>query len=494
MKNLSRAMTFVAALALSLSGAGCVNESINTAATTNTNTTPLPTASPTPANTSASSLPVTMPLLDAFFAGDETFSADLKTKLQLTDEQVNNLRTSAREETAKLREVDGDNYQGGTANAQKLALSRIKEVIGEEKAQPLATFVSERWSTGGEGSAAAGGTDAGGATATNPGAGAVADGTMPNAVPTDTRIVVNAPAYRMDVFKGGQLTKSYKVGIGYPEFPLPTGLRKATTVIYNPTWTPPDEPWVEGSDEVKAGQKVAAGSRLNPLGPVKIPIGSPSLIHGGKTPAKLGGFASHGCVGLTDPQVLEFTRVLADISGTELTDEDVAQYTKVKTETKNVKLTRSIPVELRYETIVVEDGKLHIYRDVYDRDTNTEENLRRVLEAHGVQFDQLSGQERAQVTAALRQMARDAQGNPTDATASPTPIASPSPTPTASPAKNANSGADDRVTRPVKGQKEIVINIAALQGKGYPAPVNLNTGGPQKKQAAASSAQAGKRR
>ena len=42
-----------------------------------------------------------------------------------------------------------------------------------------------------------------------------------------------------------------------------------------------------------AGQKVAAGSRLNPLGPVKIPIGSPSLIHGGKTPAKLGGFASH---------------------------------------------------------------------------------------------------------------------------------------------------------------------------------------------------------
>jgi hypothetical protein len=33
------------------------------------------------------------------------------------------------------------------------------------------------------------------------------------------------------------------------------------------------------------------------------------------------------------------------------------------------------------------------------------------------------------------------------------------------------------VTRTVKGQKEIVIQIAALRGKGYPAPVALDTGG-----------------
>ncbi|HEY5839084.1 MAG TPA: L,D-transpeptidase, partial [Pyrinomonadaceae bacterium] len=34
----------------------------------------------------------------------------------------------------------------------------------------------------------------------------------PNAVPKDTRIVVNIPAFRMDVFKDGVLVKSYKVG------------------------------------------------------------------------------------------------------------------------------------------------------------------------------------------------------------------------------------------------------------------------------------------
>jgi hypothetical protein len=39
----------------------------------------------------------------------------------------------------------------------------------------------------------------------------------------------------MDVFKEGKLIKSYKIGIGYPEFPLPSGLRKASTIIFNPT-------------------------------------------------------------------------------------------------------------------------------------------------------------------------------------------------------------------------------------------------------------------
>src|SRR5262249_30300489 len=69
----------------------------------------------------------------------------------------------------------------------------------------------------------------------------------PFSAPPDTRIVVNAPAHRLDVFQNGQLVKSYKIGIGYPEFPLPTGMRRASQIIFNPTWTPPDEPWVESS-------------------------------------------------------------------------------------------------------------------------------------------------------------------------------------------------------------------------------------------------------
>jgi lipoprotein-anchoring transpeptidase ErfK/SrfK len=439
-------LALVAALVL-LAASGCTtNAPTNTAAPAApaTSASPAAKASPSPngsAPAAAAALPVTLPVLDAMFA-DEAFAGELKSKLQLTDEQVESLRRVAGEERAGLDE--GSESSGTTTAATRRASEKIQAVVGAEKAAAFNAFVSERW--------------AGGAAALD---------AKPNSVPTDTRVVVNAPAYRMDVFQNGKLVKTYKVGIGYPEFPLPQGMRKADTIIFNPTWTPPDEPWVKGKFE--PGKKVEAGSKDNPLGPVKIPIGLPSLIHGGKAAAKLGGFASHGCVGLTNPQVQDFSVVLAGLGGAQLTPEEVAAYAKSKEETKQVKLNSSVPVELRYETIVVEDGRLHIYRDVYDKGTNTEENLRRVLEAFGVKLEDLSEQERAQVTQALQSMARDAQGNPADGQ----PSASPTPTP----GKGANKNANVRETKTVKGQKEVVIDIAALRGKGYPAPVNLDTGG-----------------
>ena len=285
-------------------------------------------------------------------------------------------------------------------------------------------------------------------------------------IPQGTRVVINAPAFRMDLFEDGKLIKTYKIGIGYPEFPLPTGLRIADTIIFSPTWTPPDEPWVESpNSKVKVGQKIEAGDKLNPLGPIKIPIGLPSLIHGGKAPAQIGSFASHGCVVLTNPQVRDFAKHLARLGGTQISDEQIAEYEKNRTETRPVKLGRAVTVELRYETVTVEDGKLHIYRDVYDRGANTEDNLRNVLQAYGVTVDQLSEGQRSQVTNALSQMARGASGKPV-----------------IKPASADRSGSESgKVTRTIKGGKEVVIEIAALRGKGYPAPVNLDAGVASKK-------------
>jgi L,D-transpeptidase catalytic domain len=293
-------------------------------------------------------------------------------------------------------------------------------------------------------------------------------------IPQGTRVVINAPAFRMDLFEDGKLTKSYKIGIGYPEFPLPTGLRIADTIIFSPTWTPPDEPWVESpNSKVKVGQKIEAGDKLNPLGSIKIPIGLPSLIHGGKAPAQIGSFASHGCVGLTNPQVRDFAKHLARLGGTQISDERIAEYEKNRTETRPVKLSRAVTVELRYETVTVEDGKLHIYRDVYDRGANTEDNLRNVLQAYGVTVDQLSEGQRSQVTNALSQMARGASGKPVIKLAG----ADGSDKDEVKPKNNASG----KVTRTIKGGKEVVIEIGALKGKGYPAPVDLDTGVASKK-------------
>ena len=448
-KSLRFTSTLIAC-AIVITDLGCVeptntsNRNSNSNINSNAPAVPQPSPAPTSASSATSNQPsLTLPLLDAFFS-EEKFAEDLKSKLQLTDEQINKLKTISRQQTLKLRE--NDNVDAGRATAARdEAYQQSKAAIGEEKTRELVAFVNERWSGSDNASATTNVTAAG--------------------LPQDTRIVVNTPAFRMDVFEDGKLVKTYKIGIGYPEFPLPKGLRKADTIIFNPTWTPPDEPWVESANsKVKVGEKVAAGDKLNPLGPIKIPIGLPSLIHGGKAPAKLGGFASHGCVGLTSRQVEAFARQLAQLSGTQLSEEQITAYEKDKTETKPVKLKSAVPVELRYDTITVEDGKLHIYRDVYDRGTNTEENLRSVLQQYGVNFDQFADVKRAEVMKGLSQMARDASGKPASETDSPR-----------------GKSSSTTVTRTIKGSKEIVIDIPQLAGKGYPAPVDLDDGGASKK-------------
>ena len=464
------AMGLIAALAIA-TAAACVTEPVsNSNNAASGSPTPSPSSSPSVEVSQATAIPVTLPVLDALFS-DEGFKAKLKSNVQLSDDQLAQLQKIAADEVGRLRQSNTEDQSAEQSQqaeqARQQATEAIRGVIGEQKAADLFALARDYWVKGSETA------DAG---KTKP-----AEDTIParpNAVPKDTRVVVNIPAFRMDVFQDGSLVKSYKIGIGYPEFPLPTGLRKAQSIIFNPTWTPPDEPWVAKMKNVTVGEKVEAGSKLNPLGPIKIPIGLPSLIHGGKSPAKLGTFASHGCVGLTTAQVQDFSKLLAQTAGTELTDAAIQSYLKDRTKTRVVKLGHAVPVELRYETIVVEDGKLHIYRDVYDQGTNTEENLRAVLEANGIKLDDLSEEERGQVLDALNAMS----GHPQTARNKPSPAASPASSAstkstTDKAEKTAEAAKSKKSLKPIaRNQKEVVIELAALKGKGYPAPVSLDTG------------------
>lgn len=465
--KIEKSVALILATGLMLFTFGCEPPStVTTGNTVNPNTAPVNSApvnatnssAPAPPKENAMRLPVTLPVLDAMFS-DEAFAGELKSNLQLTDDQIAQLKKVSRDAVSNLSEDSKDENAGSTRAATQRADKQIKEILGDEKASKFADLVNNRWSGGQE-------------EANNMTGNGSNKSSQPNAVPTDTRIVVNAPEYRMDIFKEGKLVKSYKIGIGYPEFPLPSGMRKADTIIFNPTWTPPDEAWVKG--KIEAGRKVEAGDKLNPLGPIKIPIGLPSLIHGGKSAAKLGGFASHGCVGLTNQQVQDFSLELAKLSGMALTTEDIKNYEKQKTETKNVKLDKPVPVELRYETIVVEDGKLKIFRDVYERGTNTEENLQKVLQAYGVSMDSLTAPEREKIMTGLKQMAMDATGNAVESNANTNSGMNSNSNANSSKSntKNANSQ-DSNVTRTIKGKKEISFDIAALKGKGYPAAVGM---------------------
>jgi lipoprotein-anchoring transpeptidase ErfK/SrfK len=432
----SRGVFAVAGLSVSIAGSGCVpNEPSTNAPANNTVSNAQPSANTSPApeqpDAATSNVPITLPVVDALLS-DEAFLGEVRRVVQPTDEQLDKLKNAARDAVLKLNEDGFDDDHRSTRASLSEADKQIKQILGNDNGEKFLALARKHWS-GGDATALA----------------------KPNAVPNDTRVVVNAPAYRMDIFRDGQLVKSYKVGIGYPEFPLPTGLRMAKTIIFNPPWTPPDEPWVKG--EFQPGKKVEAGSKKNPLGVIKIPIGLPSLIHGGKSPSRLGTFASHGCVGLTNALVQDFASELAKLSSTQLTPQQIKAREQKRTETVDLNLAQPVPIELRYETIVAEDGKLHIYRDVYEHGTNTEENLNRVLESFGVSMSDLSPNEQAKVREALKKMAIDAQGKPVDDDKS-----------------NRKPATSDKVTRNIKGPKEIVVDVAALKGKGYPAPVNIN--------------------
>jgi lipoprotein-anchoring transpeptidase ErfK/SrfK len=465
------ALALIIALAIGVA-AGCVTEPAGNS-NSNKASSPSPSVSPSPSAVSKS-IPVTLPVLDALFS-DEAFKSELKAKVELKDEQLAQIQKIASDEVSRLRQLNAENQAGDQTQAEQArqhAAEVIRGVIGEQKAEDLFALARVYWVKGGEALE----TKSEKANTTEPEVTATAG---PNGVPKDTRIVVNIPAFRMDVFHEGSLVKSYKIGIGYPEFPLPTGLRKAETIIFNPTWTPPDEPWVAGMKNISVGERVEAGSKLNPLGPIKIPIGLPSLIHGGKSPAKLGTFASHGCVGLTSAQVEDFAKLLARVAGSEISDATVKSYFANKTKTRVVKLDRVVPVELRYETIVLEEGSLHIYRDVYNQDTNTEENLRAVLAANGIKLEDLSDDERGQVLEAVNAMSR----HPLKATTTKTedgdasPKASPLAAADATADKAEKKAATARAKKPVgKNQKEVVVELASLKGKGYPAAVNLDSG------------------
>jgi L,D-transpeptidase ErfK/SrfK len=393
---------------------------------------------------------ITLPAFDALFS-DKIFTAALKSKVQLTDEQIAALKKVSSDELAKLRSANAGN-QSGEEDARARVFKSIREMLGNDKADQLLAMALERRGDQMETAEAKDSEPS------------LLKG--PNAVPPDTRIVVNIPAFRMDIFREGALLKSYKIGIGYQEYPLPTGFRKAEMIIFNPTWTQPNEPWASNP-----GLVVPAGDKGNPLGPIKIPIGGANLIHGGKVLAKIGTFASHGCVGLTNEQVKDFAKVLADGTNTELKEETILAYLKKRTRTQVVKLSKIVPVELRYETIVIQEGQLHVYRDVYNKKTNTEENLRAVFEANGVSFATLTAEEKTQSLDAVNAMSLHPKKQPTP---KPTVVANQNSADKR--ALAAERKAEAERLRKLRNQKEIVIEIASLNGKGYPAPKDLNTG------------------
>jgi lipoprotein-anchoring transpeptidase ErfK/SrfK len=106
---------------------------------------------------------------------------------------------------------------------------------------------------------------------------------------------------KLYLYQDGEITHSYTVAAGLPEYPTPEGLFEVTEKRYLPTWVNPDpDGW--GKDLPK---EIGPGPD-NPLGLRALNWSAPAIrFHGTSATYSLGYNASHGCVRLSNPDAIE---------------------------------------------------------------------------------------------------------------------------------------------------------------------------------------------
>ena len=215
------------------------------------------------------------------------------------------------------------------------------------------------------------------------------------------KITLNVPSFQMTLWQNGKEVKTYPVGVGLLDYPIIIGRREATSIEWNPVWIPPSSEWIEKSSTVKPGEIVLPTDPRNPLGKVKIPLGYGYLIHQAKGPGDLGSLVSHGCVRVMQADLYDLAEKIVAARGLDVTAAQISAAKRSK-KTLVAPLDPVVPVEITYDTLVVENGVLHIYPDVYNHKRNTVANLRTELKTSGVDDAHLSDPELKRMLAAAK--------------------------------------------------------------------------------------------
>jgi hypothetical protein len=148
---------------------------------------------------------------------------------------------------------------------------------------------------------------------------------------------------------------------------------------------------VRASKIVHPGEIIKASDPRNPLGKLKIPLGDSYLIHQAAKPTDLGNLVSHGCVRMLRSDLYDLAGKIMATRNTGVSQRRI-EASKRNSRTLIVPLNQPLPVDINYDTIVVEDRVLHIYPDVYDRGTNTAPQLRAELESSSIDVSRLDDQ------------------------------------------------------------------------------------------------------
>ncbi len=115
-----------------------------------------------------------------------------------------------------------------------------------------------------------------------------------------TYMVVDRSNFTLTLYRNLKVEKQYTVAIGAQGFDTPTGLYTIQDKQVDPVWNVPDSDWA-GS---LAGETIPPGPD-NPLKARWMGIYNGAGIHGTSDTASLGSAASHGCVRMSVPDVID---------------------------------------------------------------------------------------------------------------------------------------------------------------------------------------------
>jgi lipoprotein-anchoring transpeptidase ErfK/SrfK len=113
-------------------------------------------------------------------------------------------------------------------------------------------------------------------------------------------ITVDRSNFRLTLFKDLKAVKSYPIAVGQAGLETPAGLYSIQSKQVNPSWYVPNSDWAGDL----AGTVVPPGPD-NPLRARWMGITAGAGIHGTSEPASLGSAASHGCVRMAVPDVID---------------------------------------------------------------------------------------------------------------------------------------------------------------------------------------------
>ena len=116
-----------------------------------------------------------------------------------------------------------------------------------------------------------------------------------------TLLVVDRANFKLRLYKDLKLKKAYPIAVGQQGLETPAGLYAIQNKAVNAAWTVPNSPWA-GS---LAGTVVPGGTPQNPLKARWLGIFAGAGIHGTDQIGSLGTAASHGCVRMAIPDVIE---------------------------------------------------------------------------------------------------------------------------------------------------------------------------------------------